>query len=429
MGNFGYTQHNRWVRLLLVTGMLLGGFLSIVPPAKAQAIVFEDTIPAGQVLENDAILSGTDVTLAGEVVGDVLAVGTNITISGQVDGSLIAVGQHVNLASPISGTTIVVSLDLLLEPAAQLARNLYFVGLSLQTQEGSLIGRDLAALALGATLNGEIARDTRAVLGPLEVIRLLIGSISGDDPQTVSRAIPAPAIAARPPVEQALQSGFALPLRPLLPGIAGGALQQAQIDTARLQAWFLGVVRNLVTLLVFGLLGIWLFPRQLNQAAGLTHRRPWKATGIGLLALVIAFSLSLVAGLLFAMILAVGLWLSSVQLSSLALAVWAVGFSSLALVFSLSALFVAYGAKVIVAYLVGLLILERVFPRAAEQRWWPLLLGLALYVLLASIPGLGWVIAVLVTAIGLGAAWLLYRERGEMAASGVQTEIAGETAG
>ena len=429
MGNFGYTQQNRWVRLLLVTGMLLGGFLSIVPPAKAQAIVFEDTIPAGQVLENDAILSGTDVTLAGEVVGDVLAVGTNITISGQVDGSLIAVGQHVNLASPISGTTIVVSLDLLLEPAAQLARNLYFVGLSLQTQEGSLIGRDLAALALGATLNGEIARDTRAVLGPLEVIRLLIGSISGDDPQTVSRAIPAPAIAARPPVEQALQSGFAPPLRPLLPGIAGGALQQAQIDTARLQAWFLGVVRNLVTLLVFGLLGIWLFPRQLNQAAGLTHRRPWKATGIGLLALVIAFSLSLVAGLLFAMILAVGLWLSSVQLSSLALAVWAVGFSSLALVFSLSALFVAYGAKVIVAYLVGLLILERVFPRAAEQRWWPLLLGLALYVLLASIPGLGWVIAVLVTAIGLGAAWLLYRERGEMAASGVQTEIAGETAG
>ncbi|HLE16056.1 MAG TPA: hypothetical protein VI776_15010 [Anaerolineales bacterium] len=429
MNNIGYTQHNRWVRLLLVTGMLLGGFLSLVPPAKAQAIVFEDTIPAGQVLENDAILSGTDVTLAGEVVGDVLAVGTNITISGQVDGSLIAVGQHVSLASPVSGTTIVVSLDLLLEPAAQLARNLYFVGLSLQTQKDSWIGRDLVALALGATLNGEIARDTRAVLGPLEVIRLLIGSISGDDPQTVSRAIPAPAIAARPPVEQALQSGFAPPLRPLLPGIAGGALQQAQIDTARLQAWFLGVVRNLVTLLVFGLLGIWLFPRQLNQAAGLTHRRPWKATGIGLLALVIAFSLSLVAGLLFAMILAVGLWLSSVQLSSLALAVWAVGFSSLALVFSLSALFVAYGAKVIVAYLVGLLILERVFPRAAEQRWWPLLLGLALYVLLASIPGLGWVIAVLVTAIGLGAAWLLYRERGEMAASGVQTEIAGETAG
>src|SRR3990172_3307892 len=129
------------------------------------------------------------------------------------------------------------------------------------------------------------------------------------------------------------------------------------------------------------------------------------------------------------MILAVGLWLSSVQLSSLALAVWAVGFSSLALVFSLSALFVAYGTKVIFAYLVGLLILKRAFPRAAEQRLWPLLVGLALYVLLVSIPGLGWVIAVLVTAIGLGAAWLLYRERGEMTASGVQTEIAGETAG
>jgi hypothetical protein len=68
---------------------------------------------------------------------------------------------------------------------------------------------------------------------------------------------------------------------------------------------------------------------------------------------------------------------------------------------------------VIVAYLVGQLILERVAPRAAGQRLWSLLVGLVLYVLLASIPGLGWVIVVLVTALGLGATWLLYRERGE----------------
>ena len=41
-----------------------------------------------------------------------------------------------------------------------------------------------------------------------------------------------------------------------------------------------------------------------------------------------------------------------------------------------------------------------------------LLLGLFLYVLLAWIPYFGWVVAVLVNAVGLGAAWLAYRDRG-----------------
>jgi hypothetical protein len=41
------------------------------------------------------------------------------------------------------------------------------------------------------------------------------------------------------------------------------------------------------------------------------------------------------------------------------------------------------------------------------------LLGLFLYVLLASIPYFGWVIAVLVNSIGLGAAWLAYRDKGQ----------------
>jgi hypothetical protein len=76
----------------------------------------------------------------------------------------------------------------------------------------------------------------------------------------------------------------------------------------------------------------------------------------------------------------------------------------------------------------GRLILERAFPRAAPGRSWPLLAGLVLYVLLASIPGLGWVIATLVTAFGLGAAWLLYRAGGEPLAFAEQDELIDETA-
>jgi uncharacterized membrane protein len=59
------------------------------------------------------------------------------------------------------------------------------------------------------------------------------------------------------------------------------------------------------------------------------------------------------------------------------------------------------------------LILRRLAPKANQYLILPLLLGLFLYVLLASIPYFGWVIAVLVNSIGLGAAWLAYREKGQ----------------
>ena len=42
---------------------------------------------------------------------------------------------------------------------------------------------------------------------------------------------------------------------------------------------------------------------------------------------------------------------------------------------------------------------------------WTLALDVALYVLARSIPVLGWLIGAVVTFAGLGAMWMLYRER------------------
>jgi hypothetical protein len=131
---------------------------------------------------------------------------------------------------------------------------------------------------------------------------------------------------------------------------------------------------------------------------------------------VISNLLILVAILVAVLILVLGIGLGRLDLWDLAFAVWGVGFTGLGLVSSLSVLFVSFGTKVIVAFLVGQLILDRISPRAASYRIWPLVLGLLIYVLLASIPYLGWVIAVLSTAIGLGAAWLVYRDRSRVAA-------------
>jgi hypothetical protein len=111
------------------------------------------------------------------------------------------------------------------------------------------------------------------------------------------------------------------------------------------------------------------------------------------------------------LILMLGIGLGALNFWDLAWTVWGVGFTSLGLAFWLSLLFVSYGTKVIVAFLVGSLILKRLAPNSLQYKILPLLLGLLIYVLLAWLPYFGWVIAVLVNAIGLGAAWLAFRDR------------------
>ena len=70
---------------------------------------------------------------------------------------------------------------------------------------------------------------------------------------------------------------------------------------------------------------------------------------------------------------------------------------------------IVYGSKLIVAYLFGRLLLERLAPDWVEYAWRVLGVGLLIYIPLASIPILGWLVSFLATLVGLGAAWLLWR--------------------
>jgi hypothetical protein len=68
-----------------------------------------------------------------------------------------------------------------------------------------------------------------------------------------------------------------------------------------------------------------------------------------------------------------------------------------------------YVTKVLFCYLVGWLILKRPAPAWVDKAMGliPLLIGLAIFVLLRSIPVLGAFFSMLVTIFGLGALWLL----------------------
>jgi cytoskeletal protein CcmA (bactofilin family) len=173
--------NRRWVRVALIMAVLLSGVFGIGTPASAQDIqtTVQDTVPAGTVVENDIVLLGTDVSLDGDVMGDVLAVGSNITVNGKVDGSLIAIGQNITVNGSVAGTTYSIASAMELGEQANLNRNLYSIGLDLTTQPGSAVGRDLVVLSLGAKLDGMVARQTRGIIGPLQLIQVLMEQVRG----------------------------------------------------------------------------------------------------------------------------------------------------------------------------------------------------------------------------------------------------------
>jgi hypothetical protein len=172
--------------------------------------------------------------------------------------------------------------------------------------------------------------------------------------------------------------------------------------------WILGRLRELVTLFLLGLLVIWLLPDVLRQAVVQGQEKLLPAAGWGLLAWIAGY---VVLGIAAVAVLIVGILLGIVTLGALAGVVFGLGFSSLALVGTAFILLVKYGSKIVVAVLVGRVILEAAEPEPPAKDFWPLVLGVVLYVLLRAIPIVGWLVGFVATLVGLGAIALYLRER------------------
>jgi cytoskeletal protein CcmA (bactofilin family) len=422
---------NRWARILFVIVILMGGVFSVVSPARAQGIniTIEDSVPAGEVVDNDVLLSGTNIKVDGDVKGDTFAAGAIVEVNGDVEGSLFAVGQNVIINGSVGGTVYVASLTLELGPEAAAARNVYYVGGSVSTDEEAMIERDLVLISMGAQLSGEIGRNTVGIIGPFEMFRLFMDLIGRPlaTPQSGTSISDSIERVENQPV---LFSGFVPSINWLTrtssgePRFTGTGTIPASVtepevlaqtgssfDSEQVMDWLQWIVEEFITLLVFGLLGIWLFSTFLKRSADRLETKPLKSTGIGLLGLVISVALVGVVVLVGVLIIILGIGLGALNFWDLAWAVWGVGFSGLGLAFWLSVLFVSYGTKVIVAFLVGTMILNRLAPDSLKYKIAPLLLGLLIYVLLAWVPYFGWVLAVIVNAAGLGAAWFAFKDR------------------
>ena len=171
--------------------------------------------------------------------------------------------------------------------------------------------------------------------------------------------------------------------------------------------WFVTRVRDLVTLLVLGALVLWLLPGVFRLVVDKAQAQALPAAGWGLLTAVLGYLAAILVGLAIGV---VGFLFGVITLGGLSNAIFGVGFSGLGAAAAVFTLLVSYGSKLVIAYLVSRIALEKIAPQWAGNRAVVMVLGVVAYVILRGVPIVGWVIRVAATVVGLGAMWLAFRD-------------------
>lgn len=431
-----HKQQMRWgVSLSLALLLLLG----LTGTALAVEFRGNDIITIGkeEVIDDDLVISGETVTVDGMINGDLVVAGRNVIVNGTVKGSLIMAGQTLVLNGHVGGTVYSAGAELTVKEQSSVERNLFFAGYSYKTQAGGTIGRDTVVAGYQGVLNGEIKRNLMASLAALELNGAVRGDVNafvekpGTTPevqlwgnfsgQNLPPALPTglrvgstAQIGGELRYSSAVEQSSAIQAKPER-GVVYSTATTGQVGapttttpTNAIATWFWARLRAFVSLLLLGALALWLLPTLFTNVAEQVERQPWLDGAWGVLVGIVGYGGVLLA--LFVLILLVA-GLAALTLAGLAVSVFGLGFGVVGVALTFFLLLGAYASKLVVIYPLSRAFFARYLPQWNQYRLVPLAAGILLFVILHSIPYVGVLLDVVMTVIGLGAMWLVYRTR------------------
>lgn len=403
-------------------------------------------IQSGQVIDDDLYVGANEFVLDGTVNGDTLAFAQIVTVNGTVNGDLITAAQTVVVNGTVTGNIRMAGSVMFVGEKAKIGSDLLGAGYSLEMRKGSTVGRDVV-FATGQTLLGtDVGRNVIAYTGGLQ----LNGDVTGNVKAQVGEA--SESQSGPPPSMFMNQSTVAVPM--VRPGLTvdpaakvGGSLEYTQnVDlmipagvvtgkvsreaqpveesgapapekTAgqKVALWVWDAARSLVTLLLIGLVLLWLFPVFTAAVSNQLESKPWPSLGWGVVTyagfffvLLLILFVMILGAVVFGILTLGGLSGTIVVLGLLALFALIVGF----------VLATAFIAKIVFGVTLGKWILTRANSPIANHRYWPMVIGVAITVAVIAlltfplIPGaLGRLLEFAIILFGLGALWLSIRQR------------------
>jgi cytoskeletal protein CcmA (bactofilin family) len=453
-----------WNRLLLALGLVFVLAVGSVQTVRALEVNKNGIVAEGEVINDDLVLTdsnvnmagtvngtlitgATDVTIGGTVNGDVISGGSSVIITGVVKGNLIVAGGSVTVNGTVENSVFFAGSSLILGPKAVVNGNLYAAGFSVELQSGSSIDRDVEVAGYQILLDGTVGRDVNATAGALEVsgsvgrnITIDIGEPSKDSNQAavmqfmpysqVSRILPPGlSIASTAQIGGKLDYSSAVEQAAGIQATPAGGVQYhyraAQDNSSSVSAiqvnpvppawrftvflaqYVFAVVREFLTLLLLGALGVWLCPKLLTRTAGTLRDKPLPSLGWGFLVLLVGM-VALVLAIITVLLL--GLAVGVVTLFGLMGVVFGIGFSAIGLSGAVFLALAQFGSKLVVAMLIGDVLFRLIRKDYSASMFWPLLVGIFLMTLVNAIPFLGILVSLFAILFGSGAIWLVFRD-------------------
>jgi cytoskeletal protein CcmA (bactofilin family) len=313
----------------------------------------EVSVPAGETVQGDLYASGGTVRIDGRVDGDLVVTAGQLTVAGTVTGDVLAATGSTTISGQVDGDVRAGTGQAQVE--GRVGEDLVLGAGQVTVASGAAVGGDLIFGAGRMTMDGAVAGSVLGATGNYT----RGGSVAGSEKVTVQQ-----------PEEQE-------------PTVVDRAVDR---------------VRRYVSILVVGLLLLWLAPRLLRGAADTVRSRPLAGFGVGILGF-IGVVVLLVLVILFTVLLALVLGL--LGLGSLTGVVVFGGILAAGLLTFLFLIAVAFGAQATVGLALGRLLLRGdapSFPRALGA----LALGVLVVVLVSAIPLVGGGLEALLVLLGLG---------------------------
>jgi hypothetical protein len=334
------------------------------------------TVGADESVDGDLYVLGGMVTVNGSVDGDLSAFGGQVTLNGSVTGDVLAAGGSVSISGDVAGDLRTAGGQVTLD--GPVGEDVIAAGGQTTLEGGATVEGDLVVSGGQVTMDGAVAGNIEANAGTYS----RTGTVGGTE------------------------------------HVVQGDQEAADADEVRddVRGDALDALRHFVVLLLLGAALLWLVPRVLTSAETALRERPAASLGFGVVTF-IGYIVFVVIAMIVIVVLAI--LFGVLQLGALV---------AIEIIGGLLAIFVAtFGFVVAVAFVADLVVglgLARLVASNSETAWWQrfgvLAAGVAVVVIVTSLPIIGGIAKLLVVLFGLGALFLAaragWRGRGTMVA-------------
>lgn len=376
--------------------IILAGFFILALPLAAWAVEETATqsvyVGAEEIVQGNFLKVGNTIDIKGAVNGDVIAAGNTINISGPVAGDVIALASAIKITGPVYGSIRVLANTI--EINNEVSRNVWAVGNTILIGHEARIGWDIYATASNVDLRGKVLGNVYG--GAANFV--IAGEVAKNAELTLDtggKLILEPEAKISGDLTYRAASEKQLVLKPGAQ-VSGQTIKKAIYSQPLNQPFakqhfglsllFFKMI-SFFGMLIVGLVLITFMPKAVLETSAEMSRRPAVLIGWGIIYAIV------------------------VPVLALLLAVTVIG---LPLAFILIPLYLVawYLSKILASFALGGFLIER-FSASRRLRGslvWPLVVGLIVFLIITSLPFIGWLVKLVLVFWTLGALMKIVKE-------------------